>query len=368
MSLTKRIARDPPSTRRAHQPDAITMRPVESSHVTLRMVAEAAGVSVSTASRVMNDATNVSDDKRAAVKAVAARLGFVLNGIAKALVDGRTRTVGLIAQHFESPFDALLLRGIEENLTRAGYALVVSSGHWNPGEEKHCVQVLRTRQVDGIIVLNGSLGDAFLVELAADLPLVLTGRDLKAPGLHCLHPNDYKGALAATRYLLQIGHRRIAHIAGDSSHPDSHDRERGYRAALAEADVAFDPDLVWQGNYHEVSGTEGVESLLARGIEFSAVFAANDQMAAGAALAVQSHGMRVPEDVSIVGFDDLPATRHASPPRTTVNLSVIELGRRAASAMLDLLSNRRPNAVAPEPELIVRGSTAPRSARERIAH
>ncbi len=340
------------------------MRRTDSSHVTLRMVAEAAGVSVSTASRVMNDATNVSDGKRVAVKAAAARLGFVLNGIAKALVDGRTRTVGLIAQHFESPFDALLLRGIEENLSRAGYALVVSSGHWNPGEEAHCVQVLRTRQVDGIIVLGGSLDDRFLTGLAAELPIVLTGRDLKAPGLHALRSNDYSGALAATRYLLQLGHRRIAHVAGDSSHPDSHDRERGYRAALEEAHVAFDPDLVWQGNYHESSGTEAVESLLQRGIEFTAVFAANDQMAGGATLAVQRHGLCVPEDISIVGFDDLLATKHASPPRTTVNLSVIELGRRAASAMLDLLSHRRPNAVAPEPELIVRNSTAPRSARQ----
>ena len=338
------------------------MRHADPSHVTLRMVAEAAGVSISTASRVMNDADNVSDAKRAAVKAAAARMGFVLNGIAKALVAGRTRTVGLIAQHFESPFDALLLRGVEENLSRAGYALVVSSGHWNAGEEARCVQALRTRQVDGIIVLSGSLGDEFLIELATELPVVLTGRELQAPGLHALHSNDYKGALAATRYLLQLGHRRIAHVAGDSSHPDSHDRERGYRAALAEAHVDFDPGLVLPGNYHENSGTDAVESLLARGIEFTAVFAANDQMAGGATLAVQRHGLRVPEDVSIVGFDDLLATKHASPPRTTVNLSVIELGRRAASAMLDLLSSRRPNAVAPEPELIVRSSTAPRAA------
>ena len=336
------------------------MRRADSSHATLRMVAEAAGVSISTASRVMNDADNVSGDKRAAVRAAATRMGFVLNGVAKALVAGRTRTVGLIAQHFESPFDALLLRGVEENLSRAGYALVVSSGHWNPGEEERCVQALRMRQVDGIIVLSGSLGDQFLIELATELPIVLTGRDLKAPGLHALRSNDHEGALAATRYLLQLGHRRIAHIAGDSSHPDSHDRERGYRAALEEAQVSFDPGLVLPGNYHESSGTDAIETLLTRGIDFTAVFAANDQMASGATLALQRHGLRVPEDISIVGFDDLLATRHASPPRTTVNLSVIELGRRAASAMLDLLSNRRPSAVAPEPELVVRSSTAPR--------
>ena len=122
------------------------------------------------------------------------------------------------------------------------------------------------------------------------------------------------------------------------------------------------------GDFTEAGGLMAVNRLLESGLAFSAIFAANDQMAGGATLAVQRHGLRVPEDISIVGFDDLLATKHASPPRTTVNLSVIELGRRAASAMLDLLSHRRPNAVAPEPELIVRSSTAPRSARQGAAH
>ena len=335
------------------------MRALASPHATLQKVAETAGVSISTASRVMNNAPHVSHAKRAAVQAAAARLGFVVNGVAKALVAGRTRTVGLLAQHFESPFYALALRGVEETLSRAGYGLIVASGHWDRREEEQCVHQLRTRQVDGLIVLDGSLDDGYLTRLAAELPVVVTGRDLHAPGLHALHSNDHAGAFAATRFLLDLGHTRIAHIAGDPSHPDAHQRERGYRDALASVGVAPDPSLIAAGNYHEDSGARVTEALLARGVDFSAVFAANDQMAAGATVALHRRGLRVPEDVSIVGFDDLLATRHSAPPRTTVNLSINELGRRAAAAMLDLLADRRPTVAAPEPELIVRASTSP---------
>jgi LacI family transcriptional regulator len=150
----------------------------------------------------------------------------------------------------------------------------------------------------------------------------------------------------------------VARTAGVSISTDSHDRERGYHDALGAAGVPVDPALIVAGNYHEDSGSASTEALLAGRIEFSAMFAANDQMASGASVALHRHGLRVPDDVSNVGFDDLLATRHSSPPRTTVNLSVNELGRRAATAMLDLLADRRPTVCAPEPELIVRASTS----------
>lgn len=324
---------------------------------TLRMVADASGVSTTTASRVINNSPLVSAAKREAVLAAAARLGFVPNTIAKALADGHSRMVGLIAQHFESPFYALTLRGIEETLTRAGYGLVVASGHWDRREEAQCVQALRSRRVDGLIVLTGLLEDGFLAELARELPIVVTGRQLQAPGLYALRSNDFEGARAATRHLLQRGHRRIAHIGGDGSHPDAHERERGYRAALQEAGLEADPALILRGDYMEDSGARAVQELLRSGAAFTALFAANDQMASGAVQALCRHGLRVPDDVSVVGFDDEACAAHACPPRTTVNPSITELGRRAAAAMLDLLAQRRPNVVAPEPELVVRQST-----------
>ncbi|XHS79498.1 LacI family DNA-binding transcriptional regulator [Burkholderiaceae bacterium UC74_6] len=332
---------------------------LERPHPTLRMVAQASGVSITTASRVINNSPHVRAAKRAAVQAAIAKLGFVPNGIAKSLVRGRSNTVGLVAQFFESPFYARLLRSVEETLSTQGYGLVVASGHWNRREEEQCVATLRERHVDGIIVLTGSLDDGFLKSLASDLPVVVTGRDLEAPGLHALRSDDHQGALAATRHLLQLGHRRIAHIAGAQNHADAHERERGYRDALTECGVAVDPELIVQGDYLEEGGAQALERLLARGIDFTAVFAANDQMATGATQVLFRRGLRVPADVSVVGFDDLLAAKYASPPRTSVNLSVAELGRRAALAMLDLLAGRKPTVGAPMPELVVRGSTHP---------
>lgn len=323
----------------------------------MREVADACGVSMSTVSRVINGTPLVAEDKVRAVRAAIERLGFVPNTVARALVGGRTQTIGLLVQHFESPCYALMLRGIEETLSQAGFALVVASGHWHRDEEVQCVQSLRARQVDGLIVLTGQLEDAFLVQLAQALPVVVTGRQLQAPGLHSLVSDDFEGARSATRHLLQQGHTRIAHITGDPGHPDALERERGWRAALHEAGIGSDPALRLAGDYLESGGARAATALLAAGTPFTAIFAANDQMAAGAAQVLHRQGLRVPEDVSIVGFDDLLAAAHAIPPRTTVSLSVGELGRRAASAMLDLLAERQPTATAPAPVLVVRNST-----------
>lgn len=328
-----------------------------SSDVTLGMVAAASGVSPSTVSRVLSGSAQVSAEKTERVRRAIDELGFVPNTLARALADGRTFNVGLLSQHFESPFYALLLRGIEEVLTPAGYALVVSSGHWNPEEEKRCIASLRARRVDGIIVLTGGLSDEFLVGIARELPVVVTGRTLQAPGLHSLKTDDVEGARVATRHLIERGHARIAFIGGDATHADAQERERGYRLAFEQAGLDVDEALITAGDYIEAGGARAMERLLAQGADFTAVFAANDQMAAGAARVLHSRGLRVPEDVSLVGYDDLLNTAHASPPRTTVDVHIAELGRRAASAMLDLLRSGGSRVQSPVPELIVREST-----------
>ena len=157
-----------------------------------------------------------------------------------------------------------------------------------------------------------------------------------------------------------MGHTRIAFIAGDEEHPDAAERMRGYRAALQAAQLAFDPQLVVPGKYHEISGLEAVNQLLAQGQQFTALFAANDQMAAGAALGLFQHGLRVPDDVSLVGFDDLPTSVYATPPLSTIHQPAYELGRLAAASMLQLIAGIAPTAQLPVPELLVRGSSARR--------
>ena len=324
---------------------------------TLEMVAREAGVSPSTVSRILNGTAVVSGLKKQAVDDAIAKLGFVPNPMARGLAGGRTLSIGVVTQAIDSPFYGAALRGIEDELDPLGYSPLFVSGHWNAAAEARCIDVLRSRRVDGIIVLTGRLTDQALEACAKSLPVVVTGRTLAAPGLFSLNFDNFEGGRLATRHLIELGHRRIAFIAGDQDHPDANERLRGYRAALEAAGIAFEPALVVPGEYHEVSGLLAVNRLLESQQHFSAIFAANDQMAFGASLGLQRRSLRVPEDVSLVGFDDLPTSVYAIPPLSTVHQPAYELGRLAASAMLQLLAGEVPRVVMPAPLLISRESS-----------
>jgi LacI family transcriptional regulator len=326
--------------------------------VTIGMVAQAAGVSASTVSRILNGTAVVSDIKKLAIDNAIAELNFVPNPIARGLAGGRTFSIGVVTQALDSPFYGTAMRAIEDALLPAGYNALFVSGHWDAKAEANCISVLQSRRVDGIIVLTGRLTDQALKGYAKNQPLVVTGRSLKAPGLFTLNFDNFEGGRIASEHLLELGHKRIAFIAGDAGHPDANERLRGYRAALDAAGIAFDPALVVPGAYHELSGLQAVERLLDSGKRFTAIFAANDQMAVGAALGLQKRGLRVPDDVSVVGFDDLATSQYASPPLTSVQQSAYELGRLAASAMLQLLSKTKPTVEVPAPRLIARESSS----------
>jgi LacI family transcriptional regulator len=325
--------------------------------VTLVMVAQEAGVSASTVSRILNGTAGVTGAKKAAVEAAIAKLGFVPNPVARGLAGGRTLSIGVVTQSIGSPFYAVGLRGIEKELDHAGYSALFVSGHWNALEEARCIEVLRSRRVDGIIVLEGRLDDAALAACARALPVVVTGRTLKAPGLFTMNFDNFEGARLATQHLIALGHRHIAFIAGDSRHPDASERHRGYCAALQGAGIGLDSRLVMPGMYSEESGVQATEHLLSKGLHFTALFAANDQMAIGAALALHRRRLRVPEDVSLVGFDDLPVARYLTPPLSTVHHPAHNMGRLAATAILQLLRGEEPDVKVPAPQVVARESS-----------
>lgn len=329
----------------------------------LQMVAEHAGVSPSTVSRILNGTAVVSDEKRAAVDRAIAELGFVPNPMARGLAGGRTLSVGVITQAIDSPFYGVALRGIEDALGQGGYSPLFVSGHWNADEEARCIEELRARRVDGLIVLTGRLSDADLRACARHLPVVVTGRDRKAANLWSINFDNVAGARLATEHLLKLGHKRIAFISGDMRHPDAVERQQGYREALEAAGLPFDPGLVVPGHFHEEGGLAAIERLLDTRQRFTAVFAANDQMAFGAALGLFRRSLRVPDDVSLVGFDDLASARFAIPPLSTVNHPGYELGHLAAMAMRQLLAGEKPQVQAPVPTFVARESCRPPRAR-----
>ncbi|WP_026332407.1 LacI family DNA-binding transcriptional regulator [Deinococcus apachensis] len=328
--------------------------------VTLAEVARAAGVSASTVSRILNGTANVSAEKREAVERTLTRLNYRPNVLARGLASGRTMSVGVLTQDISSPFYGDTLRGLEQGLARSGYHPVVISGHWRAQEEMEAIDFLVSRRVDGMVVLGGVTPDERLREVAGQVPLVALGRCVPGLDAQCLRLDNHSGAYAATRHLIDLGHRAIAHIAGVNSHRDAQDRLAGYRAALQDAGLPFDPELVLEGDFLEQSGFLAATRLIEGRRMFTAIFAANDQMAYGVRLALYRRGLRVPEDVSLVGFDDLPGSIYTTPPLTTVRQPTYEMGVAAAACVLRLLRDEPPELPPLDVTLIVRESTARR--------
>lgn len=325
--------------------------------VTLELIAREAGVSPSTVSRILNGTAKVSADKRLAVEETIARFNFQPNAMARSLAKGQTHTIGVLTQFIESPFYGEALRGIEDALRDTGYSPLFVSGHWNLAEEEAKMRLLQGRRVDGVIVLTGRLGDAQLLQYAQRLPIVVTGRQLSAPRLVSVDVDDFRGAQQATRHLIELGHTRIAFISGPTDHPDAAERLRGYRQAHADAGLALVPELVVPADFMETGGMLAIQQLLESRQNFTAVFAANDQMAYGARLALYRRNLRVPDDISLVGYDDLPNSTYLMPPLTTVRQPVYEIGRLAAQAMLKLIAGEAAEIAAPPLELVIREST-----------
>lgn len=324
---------------------------------TLTMVAERAGVSPSTVSRILNGTAQVSEEKQALVKAVIEELGFRPDPAARSLAGGRTMSIGVLTQFIDSPYYGEALRGIEDELHKANYVPLFVSGHWNEDEEKNRLFMLQERKVDGIIVLTGKLADETLMEMAAKIPVVVTGRRLSSTGLFSIDFDNSEGASLAVRHLHALGHQRVAFISGPLDHPDAAQRLKGYREEVNLRGMEIDEDLVEVSDYQEAGGFRAMNNLLSARVQFTAVIAANDQMAYGARLALYRSGLRVPEDVSLIGFDDLPHSAFTLPPLTSVRQSVYEIGASAAKAMFDLLNKKNPPSRLVEAELVVREST-----------
>lgn len=354
IDVTGTIGATPPDPRPVAATSDLDTPP---STITVLDVAREAGVSPSTVSRILNGTARVTSDKRQAVEEAIRKLDFRPNLFARSLKTGTTMTVGILTQDVESPFYGRAMKGIEEGLAGTGYAPIIVSGHWNAAEEAERVRLLMARRIDGLVILTGHLDDAQIAEFARHQPIVVTGRQLDAPQVRAFAFDQEGGGYLATRHLLSLGHRSIAHIAGPADHTDATDRRAGYERALREAGVPLRPELVVQGDFMESGGLLAMNRLLDSAQPFTAVFAANDQTAFGARMALYRRGVRVPDDVSILGVDDLPGAAYATPPMTTVHQPLYEMGLAAAQALLGMLGHNVALTPVPPLELVVRETT-----------
>jgi LacI family transcriptional regulator len=310
--------------------------------LTIRQIARLAGVSRSTVSRVINDHPNVSPQTREQVLQVVAETGFRPDPIARSLSSRRAGIIGLvipltIQSLFEDPFFPRLMQGISRGCNRHDYTLSLFLLHTPEEEAKLYRRISRRQYLDGLIVTATRSEDPLIPQLLANrVPFVLHGRH-EDPRVSFVEVDNVAGAHTAVTHLVRLGRRRIALITGPSGSLAAEDRKRGYLQALLERRLPVDENLIVHGDFTESSSHEAMQRLLLH--EPDAVFVASDTMALGALRALREAGKRVPEEVAMVGFDDMPQAATADPPLTTIRQPIQRAGVLAVDMLIDILGN-----------------------------
>ncbi|MDQ7844431.1 MAG: LacI family DNA-binding transcriptional regulator [Armatimonadota bacterium] len=306
---------------------------------TIRDVAARAGVSVATVSRVVNRSPHrVSAATQRRVLAAVRALGYESNPIARGLKKRSTRTVALIVPDISNPFFPAIARGIEDVARARGYAVLLCNTYEDLERERAYLELLARRMVDGLVFATVGSNTRHLRALRRQgRPVVLVARDVAGVRIDSVLVDNFRGEFEATTHLLGLGHRRIAHITGPPSLHVAAERRRGYLAALEAAGVPRSEALVVEGNFAADGGRRAVERLLARGAKFTAVVAANDLMAIGAMEALRRAGRRIPQDVAVVGFDDITFASLVCPALTTVAQPKYRMGQLAMERLLALM-------------------------------
>jgi len=331
--------------------------------VTISDVAREAGVSLMTVSRAINDKGEISPSTRQHVLEVIERLGYRPSRIAQGLATQRTGTIGLVVPDIANPFFSDLARGAEDRAHVAGYHILVCNAGESPQRELSVLASLEEKRVDGLVLCSSRLHDSALREALAYHPAaVLVNRRLAGADVGVVVLADEEGARLATQHLLESGHRAVGFLAGPLTSYSSRQRSKGYRAALAAAGIAGNPGWVHACSYEVTGGRETTRALLAEHPELTALFCYNDLVAVGALQACADLGLRVPDDVAIAGFDDIPMAALVTPPLTTCRVPRHELGERAMGLLLDRIDGGQRGQVEGcqeivlDPELVVRAS------------
>lgn len=329
---------------------------------TIREVAENAGVSYATVSHVINNTRLVSPETRERVLEAMDALNYRPNALARSLRQGKTNTLGLVLPDSANPFFAEISRSIEDEAFKKGYSVFLCNTELDTQRELFYVDILSKKQVDGIIfVAAGDQADSLDFLVSLNMPIVMVDRNVPNVEVDTVLTDNQLGGYLATRHLMELGHQRIACISGPSSITPSAERMIGYRRAHEEAGLSYDENLILRGDYHAQSGMENTHSILKMDPRPTAIFASNDLMALGALRAAAEAGCSVPDDLAVVGYDDLEIARFATPPLTTIAQPKKEIGVQAIDLLVDRISRkgRSPSRVVLPPELIVRRSTQP---------
>lgn len=310
--------------------------------ITIRDVAQRAGVSVTTVSRALNGTGPVSEEARRRVEAASAELRYLPHGTARSLITRRTDVFGVVLPDLFGEFFSEVIRGMDPRAQERGYHLLLSSSHDGRREIEFAVGAMRGR-VDGMIVMSPDVSGAELAEsLPPDVPVVLLNCDVSGTDFPAINVDNFGGARQMVRHLVGLGHRRVAMITGAAANFDARERLRGFRAALAESPGVEGVEAA--GDFTEAGGYRAAMALLADPRPPTAIFCANDGMAVGAISALRVAGRRVPDDVAVAGFDDVPIGRYLSPSLSSVRVDVNHMGARAVELLCHAIAGDAPPA------------------------
>lgn len=326
--------------------------------VTIYDVAKAAGVSAATVSRVIAGRATVAVNTRDHVIEVAEGMGFRINRLARSLASRTSDMIALLLPDIANPFFSELVKGVQSAAFQHGYTTVVCNTEGNPDLERRYLDGLLSRQMEYVVVVGLTLDRASVEQYAAaGLTFIALDRPMADAPSAVVQSDNRTGAELAVRHLLDLGHTRIAHIAGPAGVAVSEDRRRGYSDALLAADLPIDEALIVEGEFSSSGGALAYAELDRRGAGFTAVFAADDLIGMGALSAALAAGRTVPGDLSVVGFDDALPVRYTAPPLTTVRQDAAALGRCAIDLIIGPEPAREARTVVVPVSLVVRGST-----------
>jgi LacI family transcriptional regulator len=307
--------------------------------VTIKDVAREANVSVATVSRVLNGSGPVSAETQHKIREIAGRLRYVPHGGARSLITSKTETLGVLLPDLYGEFFSEVIRGMDETAQRHGFHLIISRSHATKHGIEMAMRAMRGR-VDGVVAMSPDLDGESLLNLPSTLPVVLLCSVSRGDELDSLTIDNCRGARAMVKHLLSLGHERIAIIKGSPRNYDAAERLRGYRLALKDAGLKSERALELEGGFTEAGGYAAALQLLELEPRPTAIFAANDSMAIGALSALRESGVRIPEEMAVAGFDDIPLARYMDPKLSSVRVRICDLGARAVEMLLDGIEHK----------------------------
>jgi len=314
-------------------------------YITLKMVAERAGVSVNTASRAINNRPEINLETKKRVLQIAKELGYIRNAAAVALRTKKTGTIGVVIADNRNPFYAEVLNGMEEAARGKNYHIILANTQRDYKKEEEAINLLLAKRVDGLLITPVQDRDDDIKNLIdANIPFVIVGRDFENIEVEAVYNDEVKGGFLATEYLIKKRHKRIALVDGFLYKSPARGRLEGYKKALKKYGIPLDDDLLSVGDIDVKDGYERTKQLFEKELDFTAIFAYNDMMAFGAMQAIKEKGLRIPEDIGLVGYDDIPFSSLISPALSTIRLKKQELGAESVKLLLSRINGNRKKA------------------------